>query len=449
MRQSGGQMCMTEGCIWRQLMILTIPVFLSQLLQQCYNMVDAAIVGQYTGPEGLAAVSAAGILMSLMVNFFVGISTGVSVVISQMFGAEEYNILKCSLHTAVATALLAGGLFQIAGLLFADTFLIWLDTPEEILGVSGMYLKVSLLGVIPQLLYNVGTAVLSALGNTRTPLCYLVFSSVLNLILDYIFVVQFHIGVHGAAAATVIAQCFSAVLVIRKLTTLDPLFRFQLRELRFHGECAKRLIKIGLPSGFQAVFMSASTILIRVHINSFGTDVIAGNLVFSKIEGFLYLPLFSLGIAVTSFMGQNAGAGRTDRIRQGMRISMGLGVGLWTVFCFVLMRYAHIISRLFTSDPEVIATAVQAVFYVFPSYAFYAVNQIYIGVIRGMGKTLQTMLITVCCYSIFRVMWCRMLLPFWHDMRIVYLSYSFSAVLMTVMLYFCCRMYLPESIKIK
>ena len=268
--------------------------------------------------------------------------------------------------------------------------------------------------------------------------------------LDYLFVAVWGLDIGGAAAATLIAQVLSMVLILRKLMTLEPRFRFRFRQMGMDRRHLGQLASAGIPGGLQALFMSFSSLVIQTSINSFGTEAVAGMTVFSRVEGFLYLPLFSLGIAVTSFIGQNAGAGRYDRIRQGTRISMAVSLILWALFCGALMAAAPVLVRLFTTDQAVMDYGIQAIWYVFPSYAFYGVNQIYIGVLRGMGKTVRTMAVTICCYAVFRVAWCRLILPLWNDMRVIYLSYSVSIVLMTLLLYLCSRRLFasfPDSVK--
>lgn len=437
--EKDGQLCMTEGPIGRELLQLALPVLLSQLLQQCYNIADASIIGHAAGAAGLAAVGSAGLILSVMVNFFIGLSTGVSVAVSRLFGAGRYEQQKKCIHTAMAAALLCGMVFQIAGLLGTDRFLLWLGTPQEAAQRCRVYLQICFWGMIPQLVYNVGTAILRAMGNTCSPLYHLAVSSVLNMALDYLFVSALHLDVGGAAAATLISQAVSAALVVQKLGKLSPAYRFEFRAVRMHRRYLKELAMTGIPAGLQAVFMSISSLVIQTSINSFGTDAMAGMTVFSKIEGFLYFPLFSLGIAVTSFMGQNAGAGQSARIRRGMRVSVGLGLGIWFAFSLVLLAETPLLLGLFTTDDAVMKYAGTAVRYIFPFYCLYAVNQVCIGVLRGMERNLSPMVITVLCYCVFRIAWCSLLLPVWYDMRVVYLSYVVSWVIMIVLLYGACR----------
>ncbi len=440
-----GQFCMTKGPIGRELLQLTLPVLLSQLLQQFYNIADASVIGQAAGAVGLAAVGSAGLLLSVMVNFFIGLSTGVSVVAAQMFGAGQFGRLKACIHTAIAAALAFGVVFQAAGLAGTDRFLLWLGTPRDAAEPCRQYLKICFWGMIPQLVYNMGTAILRALGNTRSPLYYLTFCSVMNIGLDCLLVAVCHLDVRGAAAATLLSQILSAVLVSGKLMRLSPAFRLRLSCVRPHGTHLKALAAVGIPAGMQAVFMSISSLVIQNSINSFGTAAMAGMTVFSKVEGFLYFPLFSLGIAVTSFVGQNAGVGQFERIRSGMRMSVWVGLGLWSVFAAVLLAAEPLILQMFTTDRAVLQNAETAIRYLFPFYCLYAVNQVCIGVLRGMGHTFSPMAVTVLCYCAFRIAWCGLFLPLWHDMRVIYLSYILSWVIMILLLVFCCRRYLAGA----
>lgn len=440
-----GQLCMTEGPIGRELLQLALPVLLSQLLQQFYNIADASIIGQAAGAVGLAAVGSAGLLLSVMVNFFIGLSTGVSVVAAQMFGAGQYERLKACIHTAVAAALAFGVVFQAAGFAGTDRLLFWLGTPQDAMEPCRRYLRICFWGMAPQLVYNVGTAILRALGNTRSPLYYLTFCSALNIGLDYLFVVVWHLDVQGAAAATLLSQFLSAVLVWGRLKRLSPAFRLRFSGVRMHGAQLKLLAAAGIPAGLQAVFMSISSLVIQTSINSFGTAAMAGMTVFSKVEGFLYFPLFSLGIAVTSFVGQNAGAGQFERIRTGMRISVWVGLGLWAVFAALLLAAEPLVLAIFTTDQAVLENAQTAIRYIFPFYCLYAVNQVYIGVLRGMGHTFSPMAVTILCYCAFRIVWCSLLLPLRHDMRVIYLSYILSWVIMIVLLAVCCRRSLEKE----
>lgn len=437
--EQDGQLCMTEGPIGRELLQLALPVLLSQLLQQFYNIADASIIGQAAGAAGLAAVGSAGLLLSVMVNFFIGLSTGVSVVVAQMFGAGQYGRLKECIYTAIAAALVFGIVFQAAGLAGTGRFLLWLGTPQDTVGPCSRYLQICFWGMIPQLVYNVGTAILRALGNTRSPLYYLTFCSALNIVLDYLFVVILRMDVQGAAAATLLSQILSAFLVTGKLMRLSPAFRLRLPGIKLHGVHLKILAAVGVPAGLQAVFMSISSLVIQTSINSFGTAAMAGMTVFSKVEGFLYFPLFSLGIAVTSFVGQNAGAGQLGRIRKGMKISMWAGLGVWVVFVVLLLAAEPLVLPVFTTDQAVLQNAGTAIRYIFPFYCIYAANQVYIGVLRGMGHTFSPMAVTVLCYCAFRIAWCSLLLPLWHDMRVIYLSYILSWVIMIILMAFCCR----------
>ncbi|WP_455543826.1 MATE family efflux transporter, partial [Intestinibacter sp.] len=286
-----------------------------------------------------------------------------------------------------------------------------------------------------QLLYNIGTAILRALGNTKYPLYFLAISCVLNLILDIFFIAYLGWGVRGAAIATLVSQIIASFLVIRELFCIDEDYRIKLKEIKIYRGYTKNIFSIGMPAGLQAIFMSISSLIIQSSINSFGAETMAGMTVFSKVEGFLYLPLFSLGLAVTGFVGQNFGAKEYKRVKEGINISLKLSVYISVVFIVILNIFAPYILRLFTTDSDVVKVAVDCIRIVFPLYVFYAINQVYIGSLRGVEKTFQPMIISLFAHCIFRVVWCSVLLKYFYDMKIIYASYSISILLMSCLLY--------------
>lgn len=442
---------MTDGPIARQLLAFTLPILLSQLLQQFYNIADTAMIGRLIGADALAATGTAGLLLSVIINFFIGLSAGISVIISQLFGHQEYDRLRGCIRTVLSACFLFGLFFTAAGLLGMNSFLVWLDTPAEIIPLACDYLKICFLGMAAQLLYNVGTAILRALGNTTSALYYLAVSSVLNLLLNFLFLVVTPLGICGAALATLLSQSLSALCVLWKLFTLkDPALREAgagKTKLPLLEPCYLILsLRKGIPAGMQALFMSISSLVIQTYINSFGYAAMAGMTVYAKVEGFLYFPLFSFGLALTSFIGQNVGAGRYDRVREGMKISMRLAViGSIGAAILLLLTSSGILS-LFTRDSFVLKNGLEACIFTFPFYWLYAINQVYIGGLRGLGQTFYPMFTSLCSYCLFRVLWCR----FWdfaiHDMRVVYTSYDVSWVLMLALLFFGYRYYFNRSL---
>ena len=433
--QAKCQVDMTYGDISKQLFMFTIPILLSQILQQFYNIADTAIIGRYIGTDARAAIGSTGLLISVIVNFFIGLSTGVSAVIANQFGANEYDKLKKSISTSLAVSVLLGIVFTIGSLIFMKPIINILQTPKGVYSLAIDYLKICFLGITFQLLYNIGTAILRALGNTKDPLYFLIFSCILNLILDILFIVYFGWGVKGAAIATLISQILATLLVMYKIMSLDDNCKLSLKQIKIYKGYTKDIFLVGLPAGLQAIFMSISSLIIQSSINSFGAEAMAGMTIFAKVEGFLYFPLFSLGLAVTGFVGQNFGAKEYERVKEGINISLKISVYTSLIFIIILNIFAPYILRLFTNDAAVIKVGLESIRIVFPSYVLYAMNQIYIGSLRGIEKTFEPMLISLFAHCIFRVIWCFVLLQYFYDMKVIYSSYSVSIVLMFVLYY--------------
>lgn len=433
--QAKCQVDMTYGDISKQLFMFTIPILLSQILQQFYNIADTAIIGRYIGTDALAAIGSTGLLISVIVNFFIGLSTGVSAVIANQFGANEYEKLKKSISTLLAVSVLLGIVFTIGSLIFMKPIINILQTPKGVYSLAIDYLKICFLGITFQLLYNIGTAILRALSNTKDPLYFLIFSCILNLILDILFIVYFGWGVKGAAIATLISQILATLLVMYKIMSLDDNCKLSLKQIKIYKGYTKDIFLVGLPAGLQAIFMSISSLIIQSSINSFGAEAMAGMTIFAKVEGFLYFPLFSLGLAVTGFVGQNFGAKEYERVKEGINISLKISVYTSLIFIIILNIFAPYILKLFTNNAAVIKVGLESIRIVFPSYVLYAMNQIYIGSLRGIEKTFEPMLISLFAHCIFRVIWCFVLLQYFHDMKVIYSSYSVSIVLMFVLFY--------------
>jgi len=425
---------MEKGPIGKTLFIFTMPVLLCQLLQMLYNITDCLVVGHWVGNTGLAAVGIAGLLLSVIVNFFIGFSSGISVIISQLFGAYAYQRVQTAIGTVVSLGLITGLLITIPGYLEARQLLLWLNCPAEVLADATAFLTLAILGLTPQLIYNIGNAVLRSLGNTCTALYLLTASTIINLFLDLLFVAGLDMGIQGAAAATFISQLFLAAMIIHRLHKLHPAYKLTLSRLRINTADLYEIVHLSVPAGMQAIFMSISSLVIQLSINAFGASAAAGMVLFAKLEGFLYYPSFAYGIALTGFIGQNYGAGRFDRVHEAVHLSMRTAV-LFTVPVSVLLTlFAEPLLSFFTNDEATLQNAVTAVVWVLPVFVFYVINQIYLGVLKGLGNTTYPMLCTFICYALFRVLWCEGLFPVWWDMRVVYTSYGVSFVLMFAML---------------
>ena len=437
---SADQQDFTRGAIVRQLLIFMLPILLSQLLQQFYTIADTALVGQVLGAEALAAVGTSSLVLSVMVNFFIGFSAGLSVLVSHLYGEKQYDRLSALIQSIFVTVIAFAVLFTAAGILLTEPLLTALSTPADLIPQAGLYLRIALGGMLAQLLYNTAAAILRALGNTTSALHYLAVAVVLNIALDVLLLIVIPCGIAGAAMATVATQYVSALLALHKLLCLRGAWQLRLTRPFFTPRHLLPILGTSIPAGLQAVFMSISSLVIQTYINSFGYAAMAGMTVYARIEGFLYYPLFAFGIALTSFIGQNVGAHDLARVREGLRMSFRIAAGGAMGMALAAGLAAPALIALFTDDPAVVANALDAVYYTFPFYFLYGINQIYIGALRGLGDTLYPMMTALAAYCIFRVAWCFT----WdivgiNSMHIVYSAYSASFFVMAGLLWMGCR----------
>ena len=437
---SADQQDFTRGAIVRQLLIFMLPILLSQLLQQFYTIADTALVGQALGAGALAAVGTASLILSVIVNFFIGFSAGLSVLVSHLYGEKQYDRLSALVQSIFVTVLAFAVLFTTAGILLTEQLLTALSTPAELIPQASLYLRIALGGMLAQLLYNTASAILRALGNTTSALHYLAAAVVLNIVLDVLLLFVIPCGIAGAAMATVAAQYVSALLALHKLLYLRGAWQLRLHRPFFTPRHLLPILGTSIPAGMQAIFMSISSLVIQTYINSFGYAAMAGMTVYARIEGFLYYPLFAFGIALTSFIGQNVGAHDLIRVRAGLRVSLRIAAGGAMGMALAAGLAAPTLVTLFTDDPAVIENALDAVYYTFPFYFLYGINQIYIGALRGLGDTLYPMMTALAAYCVFRVAWCYA----WdivgiHSMHVVYNAYNVSFLVMGGLLYWGCR----------
>lgn len=425
---------METGDISKTLLAFALPVLLSQLLQELYNIADCIIVGQFAGPTALAATGIAGLVVSVVVNFFIGFSSGISAITAKHFGARDYKLLRVTIYTITVLSIAAGVVITLVGRFSSGAILHLLNSPKNTYPMALIYLNICFFGIIPQLIYNVGTAVLRSLGDTVSPLRLFLYSALLNIVLDLLFVASLHMGIAGAATATLISQWLLSVFILRRMFKMDDAYRLHVRDKMLSLRQILQILWIGLPCGFQALFMSASSLLIQISINRFGSAAVAGMTVFAKVEGFLYYPAFAYGIALTSFVGQNLGANRIDRVKDSIRISLKTVLIFMIPLSLGLILLAPLLLRCFTSDAAVLANGYQAVRWIFPFYILYAVNQVYLGAMKGLGSTFYPMISTFVCYFVFRIIWTYKMVPVLHSMIAVYTSYDVSWIIMILML---------------
>lgn len=394
---------LTEGSIWKKIVLFSLPVMVGSLFQQLYTTVDAVVVGQFAGKEALAAIDAISSMTRLPVNFFVGLATGATILISQLFGAKKQGELSDAVHTSVAFSLAGGLVLSVLGFLVAPAALRLLLVPAEIYDQALVYARIYFAGFVASMVYNIGAGILRAVGNSRTPFIVLVIATLVNVGLDLLFVAVFRWDVGGAALATVISQAVSAVLVIMALVRSTLACRLELRRVRFVGPVMKRIFRLGLPIGLQASMYPLANMLIQSSVNQFGTDTIAAFAIVGKMDLLVWLVADSLGATIATFTAQNYGARQMLRARKGVAVGIGLSALLISAIAAALYFGSGALGRLFVDDDAVIALGAQVVRMLAPMYWFYIPGEILSGAIRGTGETFRPMLITLLCTCAFRL----------------------------------------------
>lgn len=423
-----------SGPIAPVLFSFALPVLLLQLLQELFNITDCMVVGHFGGDYALAATGVVGLVLSILINFFIGFSSGISGIASRLFGARSYRELQRTVNVLFRMVIAAGICLSALIIASAEAVLSMMRCPSEVMPHATLYLRICACGLTAQMIYNVGAAFLRSIGNTRAPLFFYLASVLCNLLLDALFVIAFKWGIAGAAAATLISQWLLALLIAGYMMRLDSAYALNPLGEGLTMRALGRDLAIGIPSGMQALFMSISSFLIQACINRFGPAAIAGMTLFAKLEGVIYLPTFAYGIAITSFVGQNLGAGRIDRIRETVRLSLGIMAAVIIPLSLALSLASPVLLRLFTKDEAILFNAREAVMLTLPFYVIYGLNQVFLGTIKGLGDTTWPMICTLVCYSLFRVLWCHVLIPAHPTMRVVYSSYVVSFFLMLAML---------------
>lgn len=417
----------TEGVIWKQLLIFFFPVLLGTLFQQLYNTVDAIIVGRFVGKEALAAVGGSSAhILNLLIGFFTGVSSGAAVIISQYYGAGDHEDVSRSVHTAMVVAIVGGAIMTALGLLTAPALLRIMDTPEETMADSLIYMKIVYLSMIPGMIYNMGSAIMRAAGDSKRPLYFLIICCLVNVALDMLFVLAFGLGVMGVAIATSLAQLISAVLVWRYLAKSQDSYRLDFRLLRANSRLLRRTIHIGLPAGLQSIMYAISNLILTAAVNSFGTDTVAAWVAMAKIDTLNWMTLNALGVSLMTFVGQNYGARRFERVRGSIRDCLLIGLAMSGCVTLLFLTVGKYMLMIFTDDAAVLSIAVMIVTCIAPWYWLYAPIEIFSGGFRGMGDTLIPTIITALGVCFMRVAWVFTVVRAWHDIQAVCISYPIS-----------------------
>lgn len=400
---------LTQGNIWTKLILYFLPLAAGTIFQQLYNAVDGLIVGRYVGTIALAAVggSAAPISHGL-VNFFVGLTSGGSVLVAQFFGANNWKALKKAVHTSIIFTFAFGFVVSVAGYVLTPNVLSWMKTPQDTMADSIVYLRIIFAGVLFQIMYNMGAAILRAVGDSKSPFIYLAISSVTNILLDLLFVCKFNMGVAGAAYATVISQGASCILVFAKLAhAKGESYCLSWKDLKLDIAILKRMLGIGIPVGAQSLMYFAMNMLIQVGINTLGTVVVAAWAVEEKLDAFFWGLMTSVNTTITNFVGQNFGKGDYERVKKGVRASFVLFMGLAFAFCALILATPHILVPLFDDNPEVVECAISIVYFFGPVYWIWTINEILSGALRGEGKTRVPFIVAFISVCVFRFTWVK------------------------------------------
>ena len=427
---------MTSGSIWQHMTFFALPLLLGNLFQQLYNTVDSLIVGNFLGSSALAAVSSSSNLILMLIGFLSGISLGAGVVVSRYFGAGDVENVHRAVHTTVAFGLVSGFLMTAVGILLSPQILIWMGTPESVMPESVTYLRIYFSGSLGFVMYNILVGILQAVGDSRHPLYYLMVSSVINFILDVLFIEVFHTGVGGAALATVISQVFSAVLCFIQLLRTKESYRLQIKEIRFHQKVFKKIIRTGLPTGVQYSIISFANVVVQSYIHAFGEMAMAGYGAYSKIEGFAFLPINSFTMAITTFVGQNLGAKQPERAEKGARFGILVTVCLAELIGLFVLLLAPQLIAAFDSTPEVIRFGVEKARTAALFYCLLACSHSMAAILRGAGNTIVSMLIMMCCWCMVRVVFLSVTIPLTHDIQMVYLVYPLTWALSSAVFFF-------------
>lgn len=415
---------LTQGSILKSLLRFFFPILFGMLFQQLYNTVDAVVVGRVVGAEALAAVGGSpAVIINLVIGIFTGMASGATVIISQYYGARDDERLGRAVHTILAFCLIAGVALTLLGRLSALWSLRAVKTPEDILGLSCDYLRIYYLGAVPLLLFNVASGILRAVGDSRRPLYYLGVCCGMNIALDLLFVAALRWGVNGVAWATVISQLTGAVLILVRLARSEGPERMELRRLRIDAPSLKRILYIGIPAAIQGAMYSISNILIQAAINDFGTVVVAAWTAISKFDGVFWVTSNSFGAAICTFVGQNFGAGKYDRMREGVRKWLLTTLGTAIVLSALLIGLSRWGLRLFTTDAAVIEEATRLMWYFIPYYAIWSFIEIISNTLRGAGDAIAPTVISLIGVCLLRILWIAFVVPRWHTVMGISVSY--------------------------
>lgn len=424
---------LTEGSVARGMLVFAVPIFFSNLFQQLYNAVDSLIVGNFLGGDALAAVGSSGSLIFLLTGFVNGVSLGAGVLVARYYGAKDEEALRRAVHTTVALGLAAGAVLTVVGMALTPQILRWMGTPAEVMPNSVAYFRMYFLGSLAVVMYNVGASILQSVGDSRSPMYYLITASALNVILDLFFIAVLGMGVGSAALATILSQTVSAVLAFRKLSMTKAPYGVCWRQVRFHGPTLRAVVIQGVPSGVQNSVISLANVIVQANINAFGAQAMAGCGAYSKVEGFAFLPVTCFAMALATFISQNIGAGRLDRVRRGMRFGMLTSALLAEGVGVAMFLLAPWLIGAFNPEPEVIAFGVRQARTVALFYCLLAFSHCSAGILRGLGRPMVPMAVMLAVWCALRITYITVTLRFIPQIGVIFWAYPITWTISSVL----------------
>ena len=423
---------LTEGSIAKNIIKFAIPMFIGNLFQQLYNVADSLVVGNFLGSDALAAVTSTGSLIFLLVGFFNGTAMGAGVIIARFFGAKDHENVKKAIHTDLAFGILCGAIMTLVGVIFAPQILTLMDTPEDVFVQSVLYIRIYFLGSIAVVLYNVCMGIMQAVGDSRHPLYYLIFSSVVNILMDLLFNGVFKLGVEYAALATIISQLLATLMCLWRLTGKSQTYRVELRKIGFDKDLLKQIVGIGLPSGLQNSIISIANVVIQANINAFGSAAMAGCGAYFKIEVFVFLPITCFSMALTTFIGQNLGAKQYDRAKKGAAFGIFCSITLAEVIGILVYFFMPRLILLFNAEADVVNYGILQAHTESLFYFLLAFSHIVAGIMRGAGKSTVPMFVMLGCWCIFRITYVTIITSIIPTIQVVFWAYPITWSLSSV-----------------
>ena len=425
------EMDMCSGPILRKMLMFALPLMLSSILQLLFNAADIVVVGKFAGDNSLAAVGSNTALINLLTNLFIGLSIGANVVAARHYGAKAWDDLRRTVHTAMLLSMLSGALLLVLGVIGAEQMLIWMQTPEEVLPLATVYLRIYFLGMISTMVYNFGSALLRAVGDTKRPLYFLLCAGIINVILNLLFVIGFQMDVMGVAIATVISETVSALLVLRCLVKEKGGIHLELRAMRIDRKKMLQILRIGLPAGFQGVVFALSNVVIQSSVNIFGNIVVAGNSAAANLEGFVYMAMNAFYQTTLSFVSQNYGAGEQKRINRIVLLGEACVIVTGTLLGNMVVFFGNDLLQIYSNNPEVIAAGMVRLHYISMIYALCGIMDVMVGALRGIGYSIMPMIVSIVGVCVLRLIWLAtgFQIPEFHKIETGYLSYPVTWIL--------------------